>query len=149
MNRPEKANAVNTKPIKKQIIINDKEIGELTIYPKVENELSEYEELLKYILPIINISIHDSLVLRAIMDYKNNLEQKVTNRTVELEKAKDDLSNTNNLLKVAQKVQSNFFANISHEFRTPLTLILGPVKQIIEQSKDEKAKDKLSLFQKC
>ena len=137
---------VNTNPIKKQIVINDEEIGELIIYPKIGIEISECEELLKYILPIINISIHDSLVLRAIMDYKNNLEEKVTNRTVELEKAKDDLSNSNTLLKAAQKVQSNFFTNISHEFRTPLTLILGPVKQLLESAADENAKEQLKLI---
>jgi len=80
------------------------------------------------------------------MDYKNNLEEKVTNRTVELEKAKDDLSNSNTLLKAAQKVQSNFFTNISHEFRTPLTLILGPVKQLLESAADENAKEQLKLI---
>ena len=46
------------------------------------------------------------------------------------------------------EIKTRFFTNISHEFRTPLTLILGPVKQVIEKINDEKMKDELSIAHK-
>ena len=46
------------------------------------------------------------------------------------------------------ELKSRFFANISHEFRTPLTLILGPVKQIIERTKEDRTRDDLKVVRK-
>ena len=43
------------------------------------------------------------------------------------------------------EVKSRFFTNISHEFRTPLTLILGPVKQMIEKLNEGRMKDDLGM----
>ena len=49
-------------------------------------------------------------------------------------------------LQEMDEIKTRFFTNISHEFRTPLTLILGPAKQLLERLKDEKAKDELNLI---
>ena len=125
--------------IKHPIVIDNDKIGELIVVSKADADISELNELLNYLLPIINISIHDSLVLRAITDYKDNLETKVNERTIELKKAQDKLSEIIQL-------QNRFFTNISHEFRTPLTLILGPSNQILEETKDQKIKDEVNII---
>ncbi|MBC8192006.1 MAG: response regulator [FCB group bacterium] len=44
--------------------------------------------------------------------------------------------------------KSRFMANISHEFRTPLTLIIGPVSNLIAQIKDQEMRADLSLIQR-
>ncbi len=56
---------------------------------------------------------------------------------------------------VAEKAQEateskfRFFTNISHEFRTPLTLILGPVEELLRQKNENQAvKKNLSLVQR-
>jgi signal transduction histidine kinase/ligand-binding sensor domain-containing protein/DNA-binding response OmpR family regulator len=38
------------------------------------------------------------------------------------------------------KVKTSFFTNISHEFRTPLTLIIGPLKRLINEDENEERK---------
>ena len=48
-------------------------------------------------------------------------------------------------LKELDQLKSQFFANISHEFRTPLTLILGQIDSVMSSSIDVKEKGKLQV----
>lgn len=50
--------------------------------------------------------------------------------------------------KEVEKMKSTFFSNISHEFRTPLTLILAPIQALQAQHKDPKTAYQLGTMQK-
>lgn len=51
-------------------------------------------------------------------------------------------------LQEIDQMKSRFFANISHEFRTPLTLILEPLDDLVEQTRDPQAQGRLRMVQR-
>lgn len=58
------------------------------------------------------------------------------------------LETQNKKLKEMDQVKSRFFANLSHEFRTPLTLIVGPINKLLSEKNYQNIEYDLSLMQR-
>lgn len=87
---------------------------------------------------------------RSLQLWKKNkqLEAIVEERTQEVRAQAEQLKIQTEQLKEIDEFKSRFFANISHEFRTPLTLISGPVETLLFQNNDPKARQQLQLIQR-
>lgn len=63
----------------------------------------------------------------------NQQNKKISSQVEELEQQKQQLIELSRQLEDATNAKLVFFTNISHEFKTPLTLILGPIKELMEK----------------
>jgi signal transduction histidine kinase len=82
------------------------------------------------VLPSISMALDNAITYRALADYRDNLERKVQVRTAELVSARDELADTVRSLEEAQAARERIFANINHEIRTPLTLVILSVTEL-------------------
>jgi signal transduction histidine kinase/DNA-binding response OmpR family regulator len=113
------------------------------------------------------LSVKFNSEYKELKDLKERLEQKVMERTEALEKSNlileaqneeilhqkkeitlinDQLKNKADQLAELDEAKSRFFAGVSHEFRTPLTLIMGPLETLSHQTDNEKTRKEYALM---
>lgn len=73
------------------------------------------------------------------------LETLVGQRTAQVIEQKDKLEKQAQKLVELDQIKSRFFTNISHEFRTPLTLILGQIDGALSDPTDERRASRLNM----
>lgn len=92
--------------------------------------------------------------LYVLQKEREELEKLVGIRTLELRETnrkiseqKDQLEKQNRLIRETEDMKDRFFSNISHEFRTPLSLIMGPAEELLERSHlNEKERRKINII---
>lgn len=65
---------------------------------------------------------------------KHRMNEKLSKQKLQLEEQRDQLISLSKQLEEATHAKLVFFTNVSHDFRTPLTLVADPIEQLLADS---------------
>jgi signal transduction histidine kinase/DNA-binding response OmpR family regulator/ligand-binding sensor domain-containing protein len=85
---------------------------------------------------------------RALITRQRELESVVDQRTQELMRSNEQLAEQAERLNEVDRLKTRFFINVGHEFRTPLTLVLGPIDDLLRDARERlsvRAREQLEM----
>jgi signal transduction histidine kinase/DNA-binding response OmpR family regulator/ABC-type xylose transport system substrate-binding protein len=105
------------------------------------------------LLYVLGITLVLTFCFAGLLFYSRQLNRRINKQLAqkndEVQKKSEQLIEMSAKAETAHEARLNFFTNISHEFRTPLSLILGPVEELLDSSKlSPSTKQPLQLIQR-
>lgn len=106
---------------------------------RLNNQVNEYlsrysaQTMFLYVCLII-LLLFAALLAIIVRAYwtKNRMNMELSRQKKKLEEQRDQLISLSKQLEEATHAKLVFFTNVSHDFRTPLTLVADPVEQLLE-----------------
>lgn len=165
------AKILHNEPFEKENILNSTVIDERNVHimkqqsnkilsqqrsiERQQNKISEQikiyrtQRTLLYIVmgSLIIIVILGGLALLALRE-KQEMNKALTRKNKEVIRQRNEVAKMARKADKATEAKFKFFTNISHEFRTPLTLILGPVEDVLRSDVSPDLKKDMLLVRK-
>lgn len=102
---------------------------------QIDDYLSRYSAQTMFLYAcLIILALLAALLAIIVRAYwtKNRMNMELSRQKKQLEEQRDQLISLSKQLEEATHAKLVFFTNISHDFRTPLTLVADPVEQLLE-----------------
>lgn len=105
------------------------------------------------LLYILTITLLVAIFFAGLLFYSRQLNRRINHKLAlkneEISRQTLQLQEMSAAAEAAHESRINFFTKISHEFRTPLTLIIAPIEEMLEQARlQHHAKQQLTLVRK-